>query len=112
MLYPIALITGDRDLFPYALVGCTPLVASYSLMSYAQVAQLFDTICNPGRPSAFDLRLVGYGALVVLAYGLTATLLTWRTVRRFDRVIDRPRKADDIYPHKADDIYSRKADII
>jgi ABC-type transport system involved in multi-copper enzyme maturation permease subunit len=92
VLFPIVWAVGDPTLFPHAFVGCTPVIASYSLLSYPQVGQLFATIGNPSRPSGFDFRAVGYGALVLLGYVLTAGILTWRSVQRFDRVVDRPRR--------------------
>jgi ABC-type transport system involved in multi-copper enzyme maturation permease subunit len=95
VLYPMLMAWGDAREFRYPFMGFTPGVASYSLLSYPQVAELFKTLLDPGRPGKFDLEALGYGALVLLGYGLAATLLTWRTVRRFDRVIDRPRRAHD-----------------
>ena len=94
VLYPIWMVSREAGGFPHAFVGCAPMVASYSLLSYSQVAQIFDIAADSRRPNGIDWRGVGYAALVVLAYGLAATLLTWRSVLRFDRVIDRPRKRD------------------
>jgi ABC-type transport system involved in multi-copper enzyme maturation permease subunit len=98
VLYPIVMISGRTNEFAKAptLVGCTPVVASYSLLSYSQLAQFFDFSDHP-RPDGFDWRAAswraaGYAALVQLAYALAATVLTWRSVGRFDRLIDRPRK--------------------
>jgi ABC-2 family transporter protein len=100
VLYPIAMISGRTDEFAKAptLVGCTPVVAAYSLLSYSQVAEIFDFSFHPGRPDGVDWRAAGwraagYAVVVLLAYGLAAMLLTWRSVRRFERLIDRPRKA-------------------
>jgi hypothetical protein len=92
VLYPIVRAVGDPTLFPHAFVGCTPVIASYSLLSYPQVGQLLASIGDPNSPNGFDFRAVGYGALVLLAYVLAAGILTWRSVERFDRVIDRPRR--------------------
>jgi ABC-type transport system involved in multi-copper enzyme maturation permease subunit len=101
VLYPIVMISGRTNELAKAptLVGCTPVVASYSLLSYSQVAEIFDSSYHPGRPDGFDWRAAGwraagYAAVVLLGYALAAMLLTRRSVRRFDRLIDRPRKAD------------------
>jgi hypothetical protein len=111
LLYPFAMAGGDPESFPHAFVGCTPVIASYSLLTYPQVGQLLAAIGNPSRPSGFDFGAVGYGALVLLAYVLTAGILTWRSVQRFDRVVDRPRRGSNPHsasaglPNKFEDLY-------
>ena len=105
--YRILMAGSDPESFPHAFVGCTPVIASYSLLSYPQVGQLLATIADPSRPKGFDFRAVVYGALVLLAYVLAAGILSWRSVQRFDRVVDRPRRdgrqpgASTSLPHKA-----------
>ena len=94
VLYPFVMMSRDDTDFPHALVGCTPVVASHSLLTYSEVARIFDFASDSWRPNRFDWRRAGYAALVVLLYGLAATFLTWRSVLRFDRVIDRPRKGE------------------
>jgi ABC-type transport system involved in multi-copper enzyme maturation permease subunit len=91
VLICILAITGEPEDFPYAFVGCTPWVASNSLLSYAQFAQIFDIAPSQDSTTGIDWRGVSYAALVILAYGFVAALLTLRTVLRFNRVIDRPR---------------------
>jgi ABC-type transport system involved in multi-copper enzyme maturation permease subunit len=110
VLYPIALAERDPEFFTHSILGCTPVIASYSLLSYPQVGQLIATITDRSRPSEFDFRAVGYSALVLLAYVLAAGILTWRSVQRFDRVVDRPRREGQEpglgagLPHKSQDL--------
>jgi hypothetical protein len=92
VLYPIALAERDPEFFTHSILGCTPVIASYSLLSYPQVGQLSAAITGPSRPNGFDFRAVGYSALVLLGYVLASGILTWRLVDRFDRVVDRPRR--------------------
>jgi hypothetical protein len=37
---------------------------------------------------------VAYGSLVLVGYAVAAALLTWRAVRRFDMVSERPSRRD------------------
>ena len=92
VLSPIALASGDPEFFTNSIVGCTPVIASYSLLSYPQVSQLLATISDPSRANGFVFWTVVYSALILLAYVLAAGILTWRSVQRFDRVVDRPRR--------------------
>ena len=92
VLAPIVMVWGSADQLHYPFVACTPWTASSSLLSYAQVAQLAEFLRDFSRPSEIDWRYVGYVGLVLLAYVLGALLLTWRSVRRFDLVVNRPRR--------------------
>lgn len=101
VLFPMLMAWGDVNQFRYPFVGCTPVVASYSLLSYSQVAHIFDATQDPSRPNGFNLHAAGYAALVLLGYVLVAALLTWRSVVRFDQVVDRPRRESALKTHAA-----------
>jgi ABC-type transport system involved in multi-copper enzyme maturation permease subunit len=80
----------DSD-WRYLPVGCTPLVASYSLLSYPQLARILQAHWAPEVLSVLDVRAIRYATMVLAAYAAAAALLTWRSFRRFDKSADRPR---------------------
>ncbi len=93
VLYPILLVLHAAEEFHYPFAACTPWTASHSLLSYPQVAQLAEFLRDFSQPSGIDWRGVGYAGLVLLGYAFGAILLTWRSVRRFDLAVDRPRRS-------------------
>jgi ABC-type transport system involved in multi-copper enzyme maturation permease subunit len=109
VLYPVLVLWGNVDEYRHFFIGVTPWVASSALMSYPQVAQLFETLQHPDWPVGFELEALGYGALVFLGYGLVAIVLTWRTVRYFDNAINRPRRARTQLTNVAADVFTRCA---
>jgi hypothetical protein len=75
-------------------IGFTPRLPSVALLSYRQVADIVKTLKGV---TLLDLGSAGYyHALVLIAYlGATVSLFGW-SLRRFERLVDRPRRADDL----------------
>jgi ABC-type transport system involved in multi-copper enzyme maturation permease subunit len=76
-------------------VGCTPMLAAKALLKYPEVAQLM----GAGRSAPPNPDLDRYHvacALVVLAgYAIATAVLSWRSLRCFDRVVGRPSRPAD-----------------
>jgi ABC-type transport system involved in multi-copper enzyme maturation permease subunit len=75
-------------------IGFTPRLPSVALLSYRQVADIVKTLKGA---ALLDLSSAGYyHSLVLIAYlGATVSLFGW-SLRRFERLVDRPRRADDL----------------
>jgi ABC-type transport system involved in multi-copper enzyme maturation permease subunit len=100
VLYPILTIYGtfdSRELWGFPPeIGCTPVSASYFLLSYPAVANIFGAAQAHGRGSDFGLRAAPMVTMLLIGYLIAAAVLTWRSVRQFDRVVDRPRRRQDV----------------
>jgi ABC-type transport system involved in multi-copper enzyme maturation permease subunit len=95
ILYPIILVFSDPEEWHYPHVGMTPLLASASLLSYRQVANIIEASLVAGRSSGVDFRAIVYGTMVLIGYAIAAAMLMRWSLRRFVDVIDRPRRALD-----------------
>jgi ABC-type transport system involved in multi-copper enzyme maturation permease subunit len=109
--YPIVAIFTAPDPVSHRLaIGFTPLMPARSLLSYRDVAHISETIQGAPAPPDLDLRSAAYGSLLLIGYlAATAILFGW-SLRRFEQLIDRPRRGEDLtmgsmgsrrVPHKA-----------
>jgi len=96
LLIPVLTMFDIRPELRWPVMGCTPLLASDSLLSYPHVADLLDAARTPGRHLDVDPRYVAYATMVLIGYAIAATLLTRRLVRRFDEAVDRPWRRHDV----------------
>ena len=100
IVYPLILVFGDPNgSWNHLNVGFTPLIASASLLSYRQVADLVEALQVAGRGSGLDLRAVMYGTMVLIGYAIAATLLMRWSLRRFVNLVDRPRRSQNVPAH-------------
>ncbi len=94
--YPVILTLWFRGSLywddSFNLLGFMPRLAVAPLVSrQAGAAQSWHTYVLPGL-QVDPLDYVTYGRLLLLfVYVMVATILTWRTVTRFDRWLDRPK---------------------
>jgi ABC-type transport system involved in multi-copper enzyme maturation permease subunit len=76
--------------------GFTPRLASAALLSYRHFAQILEVLHGADIPRDLDLRAGAYGALVLVSYLAATVILFWLSLRRFERLADRPRRADGL----------------
>jgi hypothetical protein len=90
----LALLSGSSSEWPYRGFGCTPYLVSSMLFSFEDARWYGGEI--PNRTEAWNrvMPAAAYGSLVLAGYAIAAALLTWRSVRRFDVVSERPRRPD------------------
>jgi ABC-type Na+ efflux pump permease subunit len=97
LLYPLLWAFGVTDSSEYwwgslPEVACTPFLPAFALLSYAQVANIPGVIRGAGPRNEVDLRVVSCAIAVLAVYTIAAATLAWWSRRRFDRVVDRPRR--------------------
>jgi len=83
-------------------LGVTPMVEMYSLLSYSEIAQIFDTAVPRYRTFRDFGEVITLCFLSLLAYSIAAVGLTVRSVDRFDLVVDRPRRRSWSPPRSSD----------
>ncbi|MFI5456759.1 MAG: ABC transporter permease subunit [Isosphaerales bacterium] len=96
VVFPLLVVFATPYKWQSFEVGCTPLLASDALLSYPHVANLLEAARTPGRHLDLDLHYVAYATMVLIGYAIAATLLTRRLVRRFDELVVRPRRRQDV----------------
>jgi len=96
LLIPVLMMFDITHESRWPEMGWTPLLPSNSLPSYPQVANIVDAARTPGRHLDLDLRSVVCATIVLIGYAIAAALLTRRLVRRFDEVVDRLRRRQDV----------------
>jgi ABC-type transport system involved in multi-copper enzyme maturation permease subunit len=101
VLYPMVVVFSDAETWHYIGVGFTPRLASDSLLSYRQVAQISEALLVTGRSSGLDVRAVAYGSVVLTGYAIAAAMLMRRSLRRFVAVVDRPHRRHGVPAHNA-----------
>jgi ABC-type transport system involved in multi-copper enzyme maturation permease subunit len=94
--YPILLFLGFRGELSwdssFNLLGFMPRLAAAPLMKTSFGAAPWWSSAAQSRPFADPLTFVPMGRLWLIGFYIgTASLLTWRSVARFDRWLDRPK---------------------
>jgi ABC-type transport system involved in multi-copper enzyme maturation permease subunit len=93
ILYPIIMVfSGPPQTWRHPFVGFTPLLASVSLLSYRQVADIVEAMRGARWHSDIELRGVVYGTMLLVGYAIAAAMLMRRSLRRFVDVVDHPRR--------------------
>ncbi len=93
VVYPILQVVRDPyESQQYVMIGCTPLIAGYALLSYPQMTNLIAGLRDGGLGAGIDHREVALAAVLLAGYAIAAAVLTLRSLRRFDEVVDRPRR--------------------
>ena len=95
VLYPMIMVFSEPYAWHYPDVGFTPRLASASLLSYREAADVVEEALGSGRRSGLDLRAVAYGTMVLIGYAIAAAMLMRCSLRRFVELVDRPRRAQD-----------------
>ncbi|CAN5880434.1 hypothetical protein BH23PLA1_BH23PLA1_00260 [soil metagenome] len=94
--YLIVVFMIFDDDYLWMALGCSPMVVALSMLSYEDVRHFFNSSGRYYGPDRFQLVLTCF--LSVLAYAGTAAGLTIAAIARFDRIIDRPRRASSPRP--------------
>jgi ABC-type transport system involved in multi-copper enzyme maturation permease subunit len=99
--YPIFIVMGafwgTSGWKTYELVvGIPPMLAIGPLVSYEQFSRVWMWVTRLGELSLYHLMVFALGPILVLVYATIAAVLTHRSVRRFDRWLDRPALSNDI----------------
>jgi hypothetical protein len=101
VLVAIILFFDDPTTWGYRYVGCTPLLASGALLSFGDIKEIVRLARGPGLlADPVRFRFAAYALCVLTGYAVATVLLTWRSVRRFDTVVDRPRREPDALDYR------------
>ena len=96
ILYPVLMVfSSPPQTWRHAFIGFTPLLASFSLLSYRQVADIVEAMRGAEWHSDIDLRGVVYGTMLLVGYAIAAAMLMRRSLRQFVDVVDLPRRTQD-----------------
>jgi ABC-type transport system involved in multi-copper enzyme maturation permease subunit len=93
IVYPIVIaFSAEPQAWQYTDIGFTPRLASGSLLSYRQVANIVEAAQGRSGHSDLDLRAVVYGTIVLIGYAIAAAMLMRWSLRRFVDGVDQPRR--------------------